>query len=424
VSDSMPDPGATVQLSAQLFDTLGNAIAHAGLEATWIDLVAPGQFSSEPMSTDSAGQVHIDYQVSSIVGTTHQVVLQTVPGVSGISPLIRVTGQPLAGYVLFGPDTARVGQSTEAFTLLLYDGASNRILADQDLGFTLSLDQGQGFQIRQLQGQDTTQWKSPMVQIQKGQSQARFLLRQNQSGQKTLSITEITGATGLQGNTLSILFLPGDASSFALKGGDGQQGPLSQVLPTPLQVVIRDGFGNAVPGAKVTWEIFQEPLQSEGAGFGASASEASINPLPSLQVFSDSAGVALAAFTFGSVAGPYQVRASLEDASGQSLDEIFFNLEALPDKFALEGNYPNPFSGQTTIPIQVPEASDVTLEVFDVLGGRVQVLLEAQRVEPGRHLILFDARALASDIYIVRMVARGADGRTFRANISMTIMNR
>jgi hypothetical protein len=186
-------------------------------------------------------------------------------------------------------------------------------------------------------------------------------------------------------------------------------------------VVIRDGFGNAVPGAKVAWEIVQEPLQAEGAGFGESASGAI---QPSLEVLSDSAGVASVAFTFGSVAGPYQVRASLEDASGQSFDEIVFELEALPDRFALEGNYPNPFSGQTTIPIQVPVASDVTLEVFDVLGGRVQVLLDGQRVQPGRHLVIFDARSLASDVYIVRMVARGADGRVYRESISLTLMNR
>ena len=262
------------------------------------------------------------------------------------------------------------------------------------------------------------------MQIEKGQGQVIFRLSQNLSGAKELTARQVLGVRVLSGQGKLVEFLAGSASSFALQGGDGQQGPLSQVLPSPLQVLIRDGFGNAVPGAKVTWEVTFAPLQSEGAGFGASASQASTNPVPSLQVLSDSAGVASVAFTFGSVAGPYQVRASLEDASGQSFDEIVFELEALPDRFALEGNYPNPFSGQTTIPIQVPVASDVTLEVFDVLGGRVQVLLDGQRVQPGRHLVIFDARSLASDVYIVRMVARGADGRVYRESISLTLMNR
>jgi hypothetical protein len=69
-------------------------------------------------------------------------------------------------------------------------------------------------------------------------------------------------------------------------------------------------------------------------------------------------------------------------------------------------------------------ASEVTLEVFDVIGGRVRVLLDKERLEAGRHLIAFDARDLGSDVYIVRMIAKAQDGRTFRANISLTVMNR
>ncbi|MDH3251470.1 MAG: hypothetical protein OEM41_01690, partial [Ignavibacteria bacterium] len=43
----------------------------------------------------------------------------------------------------------------------------------------------------------------------------------------------------------------------------------------------------------------------------------------------------------------------------------------IPERFALLGNYPNPFNPSTTIKFVLPQTSDVTLDVFDVLGRLV-----------------------------------------------------
>ncbi len=77
----------------------------------------------------------------------------------------------------------------------------------------------------------------------------------------------------------------------------------------------------------------------------------------------------------------------------------------LPVTVELAQNYPNPFNPITTIEYGVPENSEVTLEVFDVIGRKVATLLSGERRNAGRHTISFDASNLASGMYIYRLRA-------------------
>lgn len=74
----------------------------------------------------------------------------------------------------------------------------------------------------------------------------------------------------------------------------------------------------------------------------------------------------------------------------------------LPTAFALQGTYPNPFSPRTTVRYAVPEASHVTLEVFDLLGRHVATLADAE-ARPGYHAAVWEAADFASGVYVVRM---------------------
>lgn len=78
--------------------------------------------------------------------------------------------------------------------------------------------------------------------------------------------------------------------------------------------------------------------------------------------------------------------------------------EALPTTSHLFPNYPNPFNPSTEIRFALPEASHVSLVVYDVTGREVVRLVDG-RMEAGTHRVTFDASSLASGLYLYRMVA-------------------
>ena len=84
---------------------------------------------------------------------------------------------------------------------------------------------------------------------------------------------------------------------------------------------------------------------------------------------------------------------------------IEVNLTA-PEKYDLSQNYPNPFNPTTTITYQLPIASEVRLDVFDILGRKVAMLVNA-RQQAGNYLLNFDAASysLTSGVYFYRLQA-------------------
>lgn len=76
----------------------------------------------------------------------------------------------------------------------------------------------------------------------------------------------------------------------------------------------------------------------------------------------------------------------------------------IPEEVELYQNYPNPFNPTSVIRYGVPEASKVRLEVFDILGRKVMTLVNNENKNPGRYNVEFNARSLASGLYIYRLV--------------------
>lgn len=79
---------------------------------------------------------------------------------------------------------------------------------------------------------------------------------------------------------------------------------------------------------------------------------------------------------------------------------------SLPVSFTLSQNYPNPFNPSTVISYQVPVNTNIRLEVFNVLGQSVSLLVNEQK-NAGSHTVSFDASALSSGIYIYRIHSPG-----------------
>jgi len=79
-----------------------------------------------------------------------------------------------------------------------------------------------------------------------------------------------------------------------------------------------------------------------------------------------------------------------------------FAQNTMPREFALR-NYPNPFNPETNIQITLPRRSQVSLDIFDVLGKKVVTLIEQKTMPAGIHVFKFDASNLSSGIYIYRL---------------------
>ncbi len=84
-----------------------------------------------------------------------------------------------------------------------------------------------------------------------------------------------------------------------------------------------------------------------------------------------------------------------------SIVEVEFDV---PKDFVLHQNYPNPFNPSTTIKYAVPKTSLVNIKVYDLTGQEVASLVNEVK-EAGTYEIKFDARNLASGIYLYRMIA-------------------
>ncbi len=80
---------------------------------------------------------------------------------------------------------------------------------------------------------------------------------------------------------------------------------------------------------------------------------------------------------------------------------------SLPHSFNLFQNYPNPFNPATTISYSLPEATHVKLEVFNILGQRVDALLDADQ-PAGDYQLTWDASHFASGIYFYRLQTEAA----------------
>ena len=76
----------------------------------------------------------------------------------------------------------------------------------------------------------------------------------------------------------------------------------------------------------------------------------------------------------------------------------------IPTAFALSQNYPNPFNPSTVIEYAVPNKVHVKLIVYDVLGRKVETLVDQEETS-GTYKVLFNAGGLPSGVYFYRLQA-------------------
>jgi hypothetical protein len=84
---------------------------------------------------------------------------------------------------------------------------------------------------------------------------------------------------------------------------------------------------------------------------------------------------------------------------------------ALPDRFDLAQNFPNPFNPETQIVFNVPNAADVKIRVYNVMGQLVRTLTD-QRYSVGTYQVTWDGRSetgqlVSAGVYLYRLETPG-----------------
>jgi len=73
----------------------------------------------------------------------------------------------------------------------------------------------------------------------------------------------------------------------------------------------------------------------------------------------------------------------------------------LPENFIVSA-YPNPFNAATTISYILPKSTCVTLEIYNILGGRLETLVDTNQ-PAGHYQITWNASDLSTGVYFYRI---------------------
>ena len=107
---------------------------------------------------------------------------------------------------------------------------------------------------------------------------------------------------------------------------------------------------------------------------------------------------------------------------GENLLTGIQNVSEPISNYELSQNYPNPFNPATMIKFNIPEASNVTLKIYDVLGNEVSNIVNGQ-LDAGQYEYNYNAQDLSSGVYFYKIEAVPSNGeKSFVQTKKMILM--
>ncbi len=116
----------------------------------------------------------------------------------------------------------------------------------------------------------------------------------------------------------------------------------------------------------------------------------------------------------------YRLKQTDLDGSFSYSNEVEVDV-ANPEEFSLSQNWPNPFNPSTSISFSLPEASNIRIVIYDVVGNKVADLVSGN-FTAGWHKANFDASRLNSGVYLYTITAQGNSGKAFSATRKMMLL--
>ncbi len=90
--------------------------------------------------------------------------------------------------------------------------------------------------------------------------------------------------------------------------------------------------------------------------------------------------------------------------------------EIYADEFNLLQNFPNPFNPSTTILYVIKTQSIIKIEIYNILGIKIETLLEG-KIKPGNYALTWNAQFLSSGVYFIRLLSENNNVKTIKATI-------
>jgi photosystem II stability/assembly factor-like uncharacterized protein len=188
------------------------------------------------------------------------------------------------------------------------------------------------------------------------------------------------------------VYIAGLNGKFAKTIDGGGTWNVSPLLSNALESI---SFANINTGYVAGGSVIQKTTDGGNTWTVQAALQAPFSFL-SVSTLPNNPDIGFAAGMFGTAYGTID--------GGDSFAGSNIKQNSTPRSFSLAQNNPNPFNPSTTFSFSVPHASEVQLNIYDILGREIAEAVN-KRFEAGSYEINFDASALPSGTYFYRLTA-------------------
>lgn len=112
---------------------------------------------------------------------------------------------------------------------------------------------------------------------------------------------------------------------------------------------------------------------------------------------------------------------SLTSSPSNYTEWIYVDPSAAPEEFKLYNPFPNPMQNTGNIRYQLAEESKVTLQLFDLLGREIKLVLRESQ-SAGTYTEEWNSNDISSGIYILRLTATPGTGSTFQKSVTISVI--